>query len=254
MLTKPTKPPKSVSARSAKDPWFSLAQEYAQALGFRKFKQPSLLALALTHGSYAHELQLSAEHSYERLEFLGDAVLKLVISRHLFNQFPNYDEGQLTQIRAIVVSDKTLAGVAAQIGLGDILRFGPAEAKQGGAKKPSNLACGFEALLGALYLDGQQKRLEPWLIDLLTPMIESVDSHDTKHNNKAALQEWSQAKGWGLPDYRVESESGPAHDRLFTVSVRLKGDELGRGHGKSKKEAQQAAAQTALDNLPGESA
>ena len=229
--------------------WLRQAQAFCIDMGFRKFKQREYLARALTHGSYTHENQLSTESNYERLEFFGDAVLKLVVSRYLFEHYTGYDEGQLTQIRAIVVSDKILAEAAKVIKLGEVMRFGPSEAKHGGAIKSSNLACGFEALLGALYLDGQQKVLGVWLIEQLLPFIESVDSHDTKHNSKAALQEWSQSKGWGIPEYRVDKETGPAHERIFSVSVRVNGKRMGLGKGKSKKEAQQLAAHKALEKI-----
>ncbi|MEB3244594.1 MAG: ribonuclease III [Vampirovibrionales bacterium] len=204
---------------------------------------------ALTHSSYSHEGKRSALDNYERLEFLGDAVLKLAVSQLVYERFPYYREGELTKIRSVVVSDAVLAPFAVQLGLGEVMRFGPAEKRSGGANKPSNLACGFEALLGALYLDGFFNETVSWLKKLLENVVDDVDQNKTKDNYKAALQEYTQGMGWGLPEYHTLSEHGPAHNRAFEITVSIAREVMGVGHGKTKKEAQQSAAKQALQTL-----
>lgn len=204
---------------------------------------------ALTHSSYTYELGLPPKLNYERLEFLGDAVLKLAISDYLYQRFPRYREGDLTKIRAVVVSDAILAKLAERIELGHYLVMGAAEARSGGAKKSSNLACAFEALLGALYLDGRQREAQLLLEDLLHDIITEVDLSKTKDNYKAALQEFTQGEGMGLPEYVVKEEKGPSHNKTFFIAVEIEGEVMGFGQGKTKKEAQQAAAKTALEAL-----
>lgn len=204
---------------------------------------------ALTHSSYTYEYKLSSLKNYERLEFLGDAVLKLIISQYLYERFPYYREGELTKIRAVIVSDAVLAVFAEQIQLGDYLVFGPCEAKSGGKSKVSNLACAFEALLGALFLDGQMPFTIRFIESLIEDEVTKVDLSKTKDNYKAALQELTQGDGHGLPEYITVNEEGPAHDRRFYVDVVINGEVLGRGYGKSKKEAQQMAAKMALSCL-----
>lgn len=204
---------------------------------------------ALTHSSYTYENKLSPLDNYERLEFLGDAVLKLVVSDYLFDRFPNYREGELTKIRAVVVSDATLAKFAVQINLGLYIIFGGSEARSGGAEKPSNLACAFESLLGALFLDGRLADANELLVNLLVEEVTKVDLNPTKNNYKAVLQELTQAENRGLPDYITIKETGPAHKRTFYIDVIVEGEVLGHGQGNSKKEAQQSAAKLALEAL-----
>lgn len=212
---------------------------------------------ALLHSSYAYEQRLRNDHrtessrhlqieNYERLEFLGDAVLKLIVSEYLFERFPDYREGELTKIRAVIISDATLAGIAKILNLGQYMIFGPSEYKSGGPSKTSNLACAFEALLGAMFMDGRMHRARMLLTGWLEDLITEVDLSKTKDNYKAVLQELSQADRGDLPVYRTVSESGPSHNRTFTVEVMLQGETLGCGSGKTKKEAQQQAAKMAL--------
>jgi ribonuclease-3 len=210
------------------------------------------IARALTHSSYSYEQRQQGEawvENYERLEFLGDAVLKLLVSEYLFERFPDYREGELTKIRAVVVSDAMLAEFAADLGLGDLMRFGPNEAKQGGRKKMTSLACGFEALLGAMFLAGHLPEARQLLLRYLDDAATRVDADPTKNNYKATLQEFTQGEGLGLPEYRVIEQKGPAHKRMFTVEVTVADKVMGRGTGRSKKEAQQTAAMQAVEAL-----
>lgn len=208
-----------------------------------------LYTQALTHSSYTYEYKLSSLENYERLEFLGDAVLKLIISAYLFERFPRYREGDLTKIRAVIVSDAVLAGFARMLGMGEVMILGPSEARSGGANKTSNLACAFESFLGALYLDGRMDFATDFLSRLMEDEVTRVDLSKTKANYKAVLQELTQGEGDGLPDYRTVGEDGPAHKRTFHVDVLINGEVLGRGSGASKKEAQQMAAKMALQCL-----
>jgi ribonuclease-3 len=205
-----------------------------------------LYAQALTHSSYTYEYQSPRILNYERLEFLGDAVLKLMISDYLYERFPHYREGELTKIRAVVVSDAVLATLARTLNLGHYMIFGPNEARSGGAKKSSNLACAFEALLGALYLDGKLENARRLLYEVMQDPVTKVDLSKTKDNYKAVLQELTQAEGMGLPSYTTVKETGPSHRKKFVIEVTVADEVLGIGEGKTKKEAQQAAAKTAL--------
>jgi ribonuclease-3 len=204
---------------------------------------------ALTHGSYTYEYKRHTLDNYERMEFLGDAVLKIIVSHYLFRRFPYYREGELSQIRAVIVSDAVLARLAAQIHMGDYMIFGPNEARSGGARKTSNLACAFEAFLGALFLDDRMEVATNLVESLMEDEVTQVDMSDTKDNYKAVLQELTQADSLGLPTYITVREDGPSHKRTFTVEVSVNGEVLGRGQGASKKEAQQMAAKTALHCL-----
>lgn len=207
------------------------------------------LDLALTHSSYTFENKLSSLENNERLEFLGDAVLKLVSSEYLHNRFPSYNEGDLTKIRAILISDNTLAKIAKKINLGKYLKMGYHEDKAGGRERSSTIACSFEALLGALYLDGLKEDLENFLNNLLDEEVTAIDSSASKYNHKALLQEYTQANGQELPEYIVIGEEGPPHNKTFKVLVTVQGKACGFGLGKSKKIAQQNAAEVAVAKL-----
>lgn len=209
----------------------------------------SILDIALTHSSYNFENKMDNGDDNERLEFLGDAVLKLIASRYLYDRFPEYTEGELTKIRAILVSDKTLAHLAAKINLGKYLKIGYHENKLGGRKRPSTLACAFEAVLGAFYLDGKIHYLYDFLVMLLQDEVTKIDESASKYNFKAVLQEYAQANGLEIPEYIVMQEEGPAHDKIFRIEVRLSGLSLGVGEGKTKKEAHQKAAKNAVQSL-----
>jgi ribonuclease III len=231
--------------------------ELLAELGFQHINPGSLWLYdqALTHSSFTYENGYSSLGNYERLEFLGDAVLKLVVSDYLYERFPHYREGELTKIRAVVVSDTTFAKLANTLGLGAYIVFGPSEARSGGARKNSNLACAFEALMGAFYLDGRQEGVRALLFALIEDLITEIDLNKTKDNFKAVLQEYTQGVGMGLPDYVTTKEQGPSHNRLFEIEAHVAGKVMGVGRGKSKKEAQQSAAHQALialGQLPGE--
>jgi ribonuclease-3 len=216
-------------------------------LGFKASPNEALYRQALTHSSYTYENNLPSIDSNERLEFLGDAVLKLTVSDLLLELFPDYREGDLTKIRAVLVSDAVLAEIATELDLPEFLILGESERRSQGAHyKTSTLACAFEALLGAFYLDGRTSEVKTFLRDILLDKIHAIDANKTKNNYKAVLQEKTQAIGLGLPEYETIGESGPAHNRTFTVKVSIQNEEYGEGSGKSKKEAQQNAAREAF--------
>ena len=209
----------------------------------------SLLDLAFTHSSYTFENKLLDPENNERLEFLGDAVLKLIASRYLYDRFPDYTEGELTKIRAILVSDKTLAKIAEGIELYKYLKLGYHEEKMGGRKRSSTMACAFEAILGAFYIDGQFHGLFKFLTKIMEEEVTRIDQSASKYNYKAVLQEHVQGQGFEIPEYVVIKEDGPPHNKSFEVAVFVNGDNLGQGIGKSKKEAHQAAAKQAVLKL-----
>ena len=206
------------------------------------FKNLELLNQAFLHTSYIFEEKLGRIESYERLEFLGDAVLKLAVSNLLYNEYPNLMEGKLTEKRAIIVSDKTIAEFAKTLGLDDLILVGKCE---GEIKKESILACSFEALLGAIYLEKGYKKAESFLLTNFEGEILKIDYI----NPKAKLQELTQKYNHNLPEYIVMEERGPAHDRIFTVGVYYENKFIEKGEAKSKKEAEFIAAKKAYDKL-----
>ena len=207
-----------------------------------KIDSPDLFKYALTHPSYTKEQNLPYDTNYERLEFLGDAVLKLVASDILFNLYPDYTEGNLSKIRSIVVSDNILSQIAHEIGLCDLIILANHEKKQGLANLESVCACAFEAVLGAYYLDNKFEYLIPYLKRVLMPYIEDVDKNFEKFNAKALLQEYTQSLTKEIPVYRLVAETGPDHNKIFTIEVLYKNDVIASGSGKTKKEAEQHAA------------
>jgi len=208
-----------------------------------------LFSQALTHPSFTKENNLSYEQSYERLEFLGDAVLKLSVSDALYKKYPNFTEGEMSKIRSIVVSDATLFDIAQKIGLNDLIILAKHEEKQGCRKRESVCACAFEAVLGAYYLDGKYIDLLRFIEKVFTPYIEDVENNFEKFNAKALLQEYTQAQTKETPIYTLIEEIGPAHNKVFRVSVAYKNEVLATGVGKSKKEAEQQAAYNACEKL-----
>lgn len=204
---------------------------------------------ALTHGSYTKEKDIDSLESYERLEFLGDAVLKLCVSDILYKNFPKYSEGDLTRIRSVIVSDATLAEIAKKIKLASLIILGKQEEKMGGRKRKSILACAFEAVLGAYYLEGKFSELSSFLEKVLEPYIKDADEHFEKFNAKAILQEHTQALNKEIPVYKIIEELGPQHEKIFVVEVSYMEEILACGKGKTKKEAEQACAYEACVKL-----
>lgn len=209
----------------------------------------NLFQAALTHPSYIKDSELSYSQCYERLEFLGDAVLKLCVSDILYKRYPDYKEGDMSKIRSIVVSDATLFEIAENIGLSDLIIMAKHEEKQGCRKLESVCACAFEAVLGAYYLDGKFFELLPVLEKLFVPYIEDVDKHFEKFNAKALLQEYTQSKTKTTPLYKIVNEIGPAHNKTFEVEVIYENKVLAHGTGKSKKDAEQKCAYIACEKL-----
>lgn len=214
-----------------------------------KIKDKKLLKKALIHSSYTKENEINSLENYERLEFLGDAVLKLCVSNILYKKFPEYAEGDLTKIRSIAVSDNALAEIAAEMGIAELVILSPQEEKTGGREKKSILACAFEAILGAYYLDGKYHDLAKFLEQTFTPLIKEVDEHFEKFNAKAVLQEYTQSQNKKVPEYKIVGEIGPEHDKIFIVEVSFMDEVLASGQGKTKREAEQACAYEACVKL-----
>ncbi|MBE7711418.1 MAG: ribonuclease III [Cyanobacteria bacterium SIG31] len=208
-----------------------------------------LVEKALTHPSYTKELNLDDLLNYERLEFFGDSVLKLFTSKLLYNTYPDYPEGDLSKIRSILVSDNILSKIALQIGVDKKIKLGPAEEKQGGRKRESNLACSVEALLGAYYLNGKIPEIENFIAQYLMPYAKDIDEHFEKYNAKDLLQQYTQGIDKTLPVYRTVAVHGPAHKPEFEVAVEWQDKILAKAFGKSKKEAQQNCAYEACKML-----
>jgi ribonuclease-3 len=221
----------------------------AKALG-HAFRDPGLLARALVHRSAPNERPEACPESNERLEFLGDAVLDLVVAEALFKRFPDATEGQLTRYKAALVSELALADVARELGLGRHLVLGRGEEETGGREKPSILSDALEAVLGAVYLDGGTEAVEGLIQRLFgDALAEVAETGAPRGDYKTALQEWTQARGLGLPAYRLDATEGPDHARRYTVVVALGGRDLSTGQGPSKREAERLAAQGGLAAL-----
>jgi len=224
-------------------------EELQDRIGYR-FKDRGLLEHALTHRSRAAEDASGGVRDNESLEFLGDAVLGLVTADMLFRQYPEYDEGQKSKIKASVVSAPALARRAEEVGLGDHLLLGRGEEKTGGRFKQALLADGYEALIAAVYLDGGLPAAAAFLERSLSDAIaEGAGQAVVGEDYKSALQERLQAFGRPLPEYRVAGQSGPDHRKMFAIEVVVGGEVLGRATGKAKKEAEQEAAREALARL-----
>ena len=209
-----------------------------------QFRRKELLEQALTHRSFSRNL------NNERLEFLGDSILNLVISNHIYLQFDDASEGDLSRIRASLVKQETLAEVARAIGLGDHIRLGGGELKSGGFRRSSILSDALEALIAAIYLDSDYVRTESVILHLFRDLLQNVDADSNLKDAKTRLQEYLQARQEELPRYTVEQTSGKSHSQLFTVSCELVGLELQiSGKGSSRKKAEQQAAQNILDRL-----
>jgi len=209
------------------------------------FDDKNLLAQALTHKSWVNEHPGERE-SNERLEFLGDAILEFVISKDLYVRFPSKEEGYLTALRANLVNTQNLASLAIKLGVGESLFLSKGEEDGGGRKNTSLLADTVEAIIGALYLDGGVSMVQTFIKEnLITEIPEKVK--EPLKDPKSRLQEYVQAKGKAAPKYRVLEESGPDHEKRFIVEVFIESESWGKGEGKSKNQAEQAAAEKALE-------
>lgn len=209
----------------------------------------TVLIEALTHRSAVNEMNLEPHASNERLEFLGDAVLELIVSEHLFGSLPNQLEGELTRLRAAIVCEPSLAARARAMGLGEVIRLGRGEALRGGAERPALLADAFEACVGAVFIQGGAEAAKGFVQRHLLADWDARADEAFAHEAKTALQELIQAQENDTISYDLVEEQGPAHDKTFTVEVRVGGRVLGTANGKSKKQAEQLAARQALEFL-----
>ncbi len=217
----------------------------AKTLGL-SFRDEELLVEALTHRSYLNENKKTKTHN-ERLEFLGDAVLELVTTHYLFTKFPASPEGELTTYRAALVNTVSLAETAAKIGINDHLRLSKGEARDTGRARQIILADALEAVIGAVYLDQGYDAAGAFIAKHLFPKVDAIVANQGFKDAKSRFQEAAQDKEGTTPRYEVLMEVGPDHDRRFTVGVFLGTQEIARGEGKAKQEAEQEAAQNALD-------
>ncbi|HEX8591532.1 MAG TPA: ribonuclease III [Candidatus Paceibacterota bacterium] len=210
------------------------------------FQNLDLLEEALTHRSYLNEHKEARTHN-ERLEFLGDAVLELAVTRFLFDRFPDRPEGDLTAYRAALVNTYSLAETAEKLGLNDMLFLSKGESRDTGRARQIILANAFEALLGALYMDGGYETAERFIAEHLYSKIDAVLKERSWQDAKSRFQEIAQERRSITPQYKTLNEIGPDHDKRFTVGVFLSEDKIAEGEGKSKQEAEQEAAKAALD-------
>lgn len=211
-----------------------------------KFKNINLLKNALTHSSYANEVR-NGITSNERLEFLGDSVLSIIVSDHIYKRFPDIPEGELTKMRAALVCEKALCGFSRELHIGEYLMLGKGEEKGGGRERDSILADAFEAVLAAIYLDGGMEPAKKHVMNFVLRELEHKTEEETFKDYKTVLQEIIQRNPEESVNYVLTDEKGPDHDKTFTVEVRLNSNVIGTGSGKSKKSAEQMAAKQALE-------
>jgi ribonuclease-3 len=213
------------------------------------FNDLSVLVRALTHTSYVNEHPDDVVGDNQRLEFLGDAVLDFLVGAWVYHHYPEFDEGRMTRLRAALVRTEMLAQFARQVSIGTALRLGRGEEAAGGRSRDVNLCDAFEALVGALYLDGGVAVAEQFVGSLIKPVAQAMLETEADLDAKSRLQEWSQAELGVTPRYRIVSEEGPDHAKLFIAEVLLGSQPTGQGAGRSKQAAEQAAAQVAWDAL-----
>jgi len=219
-----------------------------EKLGYH-FKDPAKLRQALKHRSYLIKTGEARCASNERLELLGDAVLGLVVTEHLYHHFPRETEGILTNYKSLLVSGRLLTDVAGELELGQFILLNESEARSGGRKRTSILSDAVEALIGAIYLDGGIEEAQKFIRHNITNRLNSILNDSRLRNNKSLLQEHCQSLSLDGPFYIVDDESGPDHKKMFTVSVAIEGQIVGTGKGPSKKKAEQNAANEALHYL-----
>ncbi len=227
-------------------------QAFCSWLGI-EIKDLSLLDMALTHTSYAHEAKVNPKPQHnERIEFLGDSVLSVIVSTYMYTNFPDLNEGQLTKLRAHLVCEASLFEYAKKIRLGDFLQLGKGEELSGGRERPSLLADAFESVLGAYYLDQGFAKTQEFLLGLMQREIDFICTHGICSDYKTRLQEYLQRDGDVDIAYKLVGSSGPEHSKVFSSEVLLQGEVIGKGEGRSKKDAEQHAAKNALEkrNIP----
>jgi len=231
------------------DPGLKL-EAFQRQIGYH-FHDAALLIVALTHRSHARLTDQPAHPSNERLEFLGDSVLGLVVADFLYSRFPETFEGGLTKQKSLLVNEAALFRAAEALDLGEFIFLSPEEERAGGRKRASINADAFEAVLAAIYLDGGLEPAKRFVQVHLLPHMEGIVADDNFRNFKGDLLEHLQAEGAGMPRYEVTSEVGPDHDKVFTVVVYTNGQQIGSGTGTTKKDAEQKAAAQALAHLKG---
>lgn len=239
-------PPLRLSPHSLCEKLPGVPHALEERLGYT-FKNSNLLMLALTHPSHRKEGGPGADN--QRLEFLGDAVLQMVLTEAIYHRFPKWDEGRMTRLRARLVNRSALEQLALHYDLGSALILGRGEEKNQGRLRASNLCDAFEAVIGAIYLDGGFTAASSWIRDCFASRIEAESSAPDDFNAKGSLQEWLQSRALPTPTYQLIAESGPDHEKCYEVAVLLGERELGRGLGSSKKIAESRAAAAALDQL-----
>ena len=220
-------------------------QQLEQLLGY-PFHERTLLVQALTHPSYLHEFNGTADGDYQRLEFLGDAVLGLLLAEFLYTLYPDWHEGALSQLRSRLAGQDVLAERAKSLGIGNFILLGRGEELTSGREKDSILADVLEAVIAALYRDGGLEAARNLVRRLFEPLAAAPELIASGHDSKSELQEFLSSNGFSPPEYVLTEESGPPHDRLFSFQVIVDNVAVGDGQGKSKKIAQQAAAFKAL--------
>ena len=218
-------------------------QNLESKIGY-KFKNKKLLKIALTHSSYANE-GWGKYKSYERLEFLGDSILSLVTSDYIFKKFKNYPEGKLTKLRAFLVCEKQLCSFSQELELYKYIKVSRGEHNCGGQNRPSILADVFEAICAAIYLDSSYKEASDFILKFIVPALQHPQVNDI-HDYKTDLQEIIQKNPQETIEYNLVGQSGPDHDKVFTVELKINNNVVGKGIGKSKKDAEQQAAHEAL--------
>ncbi len=227
-------------------------EELEEILGYT-FKDESLLLTAVTHSSYANEAGRGSIRSNERLEFLGDAVLDMVVSRDIFTRMSDKAEGELTKIRASLVCERSLAQIGKRIGINRFMRLGRGEDGGGGRERDSIVADCAEAIIGAVYIDGGFAAASECVLRQMMPAIEAFASGKVVNDSKSELQELLQRSGTRDIEYSLVKEEGPDHAKVFTMSVSVDGKVIGTGTGRSKKLGEAAAASDALARLSGNS-
>jgi ribonuclease-3 len=235
------------SNKSVKQDYIKNINAIQHIIGYT-FRDQSLLDLAITHRSF-NRIHDNNHPSNERLEYLGDSVLGLVIADRLFRDHPEFREGRLTQLKAMLVNETTLAEIGKQVGLNNYILLSPEEEKLGGRDRNSIISDAFESIIGAVYLDGGFESASDMVLRLIYTRKESIITDDSQRNYKGDLLEFTQARGDGLPHYEVDSETGPDHAKEFQISVYIANKKIGSGFGYSKKEAEQKAAAIALEEL-----